>query len=192
MTTVLALLLVLLPLSSPFGEASATATSTDGGLRFEVSVEVQGSPVAVLVRGIGPGASELPPVALGDQGDGTWAGIVQLPVVENIQVGFEYIPTLGPATVSELHALTDLGVDRAVFESARPTTTTPDQNEPLVSPEGRRWGWLGLAAGAAALTLIAFWAIGSLRGRREEGDESNLEDDEDVVDDGEGELPVDY
>jgi hypothetical protein len=185
MTTVLAFFLVFLPLSSPFGDAAATATSTDGGLRFEVSVEVQGSPVAVLVRGIGPGASELPPVALADQGDGSWAGIVQLPVVENIRVGFEFIPVSGPATVSELHLLTDLGVDRAVFESKAPSTSRAEEDDSSVSPEGRRWGWLGLAAGAAALTLIAFWAIGSLQGRREEDDEK---DDEDVVDDGEGEL----
>lgn len=173
MTTMLAVLLVLLPLSSPFGDAAATATSTDGGLRFEVSVEVQGSPVAVLVRGIGPGASELPPVALADQGDGSWAGIVQLPVVENIRVGFEFIPVSGPATVSELHLLTDLGVDRAVFESKAPSTSRAEEDDPPVSPEGRRWGWLGLAAGAAALTLIAFWTIGSVRGRRSDRDDED-------------------
>ena len=179
MVKLLAVLIALLPLAAPFGEASATAASTQDGLRLEVSVEVQGSPVAVLVRGVGPGASELPPVALGDQGNGVWAGIVQLPVVENIMLGFEYIPTSGPATVSELHSLTDLGVDRAVFESAHPTTTVPDQDEPLVSPEGRRWGWMGLAAGAAALTLLAFWAIGSVR---------RTDDDDAVesVDDGAG------
>jgi len=164
MTTVLAFLLVFLPLSSPFGDASATATSTDGGLWLEVSVEVAGSPVAVLVRGIGPGASELPPVALADQGDGTWVGIVQLPVLENISLGFEFIPNSGPATVSELHMLTELGVDRAVFERDRPTGSINADDDPLGSPEGRRWGWLGLAAGAAALTLIALWAIGSIRG----------------------------
>jgi len=189
---VLALLLVLLPLSSPFGEASATATSTDGGLRFEVSVEVQGSPVAVLVRGIGAGASELPPVALGDQGDGTWAGIVQLPVVENIRVGFEFIPVSGPATVSELHALTDLGVDRAIFENKSSSTSQSEEDEPLVSPEGRRWGWMALAAGAAALTLIALWAIGSVR--RAEGDEiveSVERVDDDGGDDGGDEPTVD-
>jgi hypothetical protein len=189
MKTVLAFILVSLPLSSPFGEASATATSTDGGLRFEVSVEVQGSPVAVLVRGVGSGASELPPVALGDQGDGTWAGIVQLPVVENIRVGFEFIPASGPASVSDLHTLTDLGVDRAVFEHPAPSTSQSDEDEPLVSPEGRRWGWMALAAGAAALTLIALWAIGSVR--RVEGDEIVESVDDEARDDGSHESPVD-
>ena len=172
MSTLIAVVLALIPLSAPFGEATATATSTDGGLRFEVSVEVQGNPVAVLVRGVGPGASELPPVALDDEGDGTWVGIVQLPVVENILLGFEFIPQSGPATVSEFYTLVELGVDRAVFESS-PQPTAPDvTTDPSpVSPEGRRWGWLGLAAGAAALTLIAFWAIGSVRsGDAQDGD----------------------
>lgn len=165
MSSLIAFLMVLLPLSLPFGEASATATSTDGGLRFEVSVEVQGTPVAVLVRGVGPGASELPPVALDDEGNGNWVGIVQLPVVENIRIGFEFIPQSGRATVSEFHTLVELGVDRAVFEASSPTTA-PDvtESEPLVSREGRRWGWLGLAAAAAALALIAYWASGSVRG----------------------------
>jgi hypothetical protein len=169
MRALLAAVLFLLPLSAPFGEASATATSTDGGLRLEVSVEVEGEFVAVLVRGVGSGASELPPVALADQGDGTWVGIVQLPVVENVLLGFEAIPDSGPAAVSELHTLTELGVDRAVLGIDRPASSFgEDDGEPLVSAEGRRWGWLGLAAGAAALTLIAFWTIGSVRGRGEE------------------------
>lgn len=183
MTRLIAVLVLLLPLSSPFGDASATATSTDGGLRFEVSVEVQGSPVAVLVRGVGSGASELPPVALDDQGNGTWVGIVQIPVVENILVGFEFIPDRGgPASVSEMHTLTELGVDRAVFEATRPAVSTDSDDEPLVSPEGQRWGWLALAAGAAALTLIAFWAIGSVRGRSEDEDDMDREMQPDTAD----------
>ena len=170
MTGPLLILLLLLPLTPPFGEATASATSIDDGrLRLEVSVEVAGSPVAVLVRGIGDGEAELPPVALANRGDGNWEGIVELPVVANIRVGFEFIPARGEATVSELHNLTELGVGRAVFDLQRiPTGFGDDEGEPLVSTEGRRWGWLGLAAGAAALTLLALWTIGSLRARRDE------------------------
>lgn len=173
MKAFLAAVVLLLPLSAPFGDASATATSTEGGLRLEVSVEVEGDFVAVLVRGVGSGASELPPVALGDQGDGTWAGIVQLPVIENVLLGFEAIPHEGPAVVSELHTLTELGVDQAVLDIDHPASSfSEEDDEPLVSAEGRRWGWLGLAAGAAALTLLAFWTIGSVRGRGEDEEES--------------------
>lgn len=187
MTGSLLVLLLLLPLTPPFGEATATATSIeDGRLRLEVSVEVGGSPVAVLVRGIGDGEAELPPVALANRGDGNWEGIVELPVVANILVGFEYIPTRGEATVSGLHTLTELGVDRAVFDLQRmPTGFGDDDGEPLVSSESRRWGWLGLAAGAAALTLLALWTIGSFRARRDDEtseDDSHLAGPEEAAD----------
>ncbi len=173
----LSIMLVLLPLSAPFEEATATATSLDGGLRIDVSVEVRGAPVAVIVRGLAPGDSELPPVALADRGDGRWEGIVQLPVVENILIGFESIPQQGPAVVSELHTLTELGVDSAIFSLDNPDTGFGDDDDSLVTPEGARWGWLGLAAGTAALALIAYWTIGSIRAR----------DDEDL---GESEEPL--
>ncbi len=174
MNSLLAAFLVLLPLASPFGEATATATSVDGGLWIDVSVEVSGSPVAVVVRGMGPGGSELPPVALADRGDGRWEGIVEIRVIENILIGFESIPAQGPAVLSEFHTLTELGVDRAVFSFDNPDTGFGEEDAPLVTPEGARWGWLGVAAGAGALALIAFWTIGSVRGRAQEDD---LDDD---------------
>jgi hypothetical protein len=170
MNGLLAALLVLLPLSTPFGEATATASSVDGGLWIEVAVEVTDSPVAVVVRGRGPGGSELPPVALADRGNGLWEGVVSLPVIENILIGFESIPAQGPTIVSELHTLTELGVDRAIFTFDDPDTGFGEEDEPLVTPEGARWGWLGVAAGAGALALIAFWTIGTVRARDEDGD----------------------
>jgi hypothetical protein len=182
MVGLVAALLLMLPLSSPFGEATATANSVDDGLRLDVSVEVEGQPVAVLVRGVGEGDAELPPVALANRGDGFWEGIVDLPVVANILLGFEFIPTRGAATVSEMHTLSELGVDYAIFELGRvPTGFGSDADDPLVSAEGRRWGWLGLAAGTAALTLLAVWTIGGYRSRRdEEAPEAELEDVESV------------
>jgi hypothetical protein len=185
MTGLIAAVLLLVPLSAPFGEASATAVSLDDGLRLEVSVEVEGSPTAVLVRGVASGATELPPVALSNQGGGVWGGIVEIPIIENILLGFEFIPTRGSATVSELHTLTELGVDSAVFSVDRPATTSGDDDNPLVTAEGRRWGWLGLAAGAAALTLLAFWTIGSVRdsGGEDEG-ESDALDNQDTEQEG--------
>ena len=170
MNSLLAALLVLLPLSTPFGEATATASSVDGGLWVEVSVEVDGAPVAVVVRGVGPGGSELPPVALADRGDGRWEGVVSLPVIENILIGFESIPAQGPTEISEFNTLTELGVDRAIFSFDNPDSGFADDDESLVTPEGERWGWLGIAAGAAALALIAFWTIGTVRGRGQDDD----------------------
>ncbi|MCP3995765.1 MAG: hypothetical protein GY722_11960 [bacterium] len=178
MMQLFAAILLALPLSAPFGEATATATSLDGGLRIDVSVEVSGNPVAVVVRGIAPGNSELPPVALADRGNGRWEGIVQLPVVENMLIAFESIPVQGPTTVSETHTLTELGVDSAIFSLDNPETAFGEEDDSLITPEGARWGWLGVAAGAAALALIAFWVIGSVRS--EDDDESMSDPAEDV------------
>jgi hypothetical protein len=164
MSLLLAVLLAFVSLASPFTEASATAVSVDDGLRVEVSVGVEGSPLAVVVRGVGPGLSELPPVALANHGDGIWEGIVDLPVVENIQLGFEWIPESGgPTAVSELHSLTELGVDRAVFQRSPARTTVTTDAALELQPATRRWGWLGLGTGAAALALIALWAIARRR-----------------------------
>ena len=150
-------------LAPPFGQAEVTAVPAPGdGLRLEVSVEVFESAVAVLVRGIGD-VDELPPVALTDLGDGTWVGIVDLPVVENISMGFELIPAQGPATVSALHTLVELGVDRVVFEPDPVSTTGPEAASPAASgavDDATEWVWLALAAGAAGLALLLVWVIG--------------------------------
>jgi hypothetical protein len=187
MLVMLASLLLLLPLDPPFGEATATAADVDDRLLLEVSVEVEGSPVAVVVRGVGSGSAELPPVALGNKGDGLWAGLVDLPVVENILLGFEIIPQQGPAIVSELNTLTDLGVDRAVFALDRVPTGLGEES-PLVTNEGRRWGWLGVAAGAAALMLVALWAGDFLGGRRSEGAEESGGSEPDIGSDDSDEV----
>jgi hypothetical protein len=164
--------LLLLPLDPPFGEATATATAVDDGLRLEVSVEVEGSPVAVVVRGVATGNAELPPIALGNKGDGLWAGIVELPIVEDIRLGFEIIPERGPGVVSELSTLTELGVDRAIF-ALDDVPTGLGEETPLITNESRRWGWLGLAAGAVALMLVVLWAGDFFGGRRSEGVEEH-------------------
>ena len=171
-----AVLMLLLPLDAPFVEATATAASIDDGMRLEVFVEVEGTPTAVLARGLGAGNLELPPVALADRGDGLWEGIVEVPIVDNIRLGFEFIPVRGEALVSELHSLTDLGVDRAIF-AVDPVPAIPVAEDPPGTPEGRRWGWLGLAAGAAALTIVALWTAVGGRG----SDEDEEPDDEESV-----------
>ena len=195
MHSVVAALLLLLPLSPPFVEATATAASVDDGMRLEVFVEVEGAPTAVLVRGVGVGNLELPPVALADRGDGRWEGIVDVPIVDNIRLGFEFIPSRGEALVSELHTLTELGVDRALFAMEPMPAASEEEETPPGTPQGRRWGWLGLAAGAAALTLIALWAaLGSRDPEDEESDEELAGaavpgPEEPTVDDTAGEPP---
>jgi hypothetical protein len=163
-------------LTFPFGNAEATALSTVGGLTFEVSVEVLEPASAVLVRGKGL-VDELPPVSLVDQEDGTWAGLVEMPIVEDILIGFELIPLSGPSVLSELHRLTDYGIDPAVFEQGR----TPDPvpilvTEPASPPD---WLWLLLAGVAAALAVVLVWLW--LRwGRRDDGAQAETPEDEDA------------
>lgn len=161
MITLLAGLMMSVTLAPPFGGAQATAVEVGSGLRLEVVVEVSAPAIAVLVRGIGDGGSALPPVALSDRGDGTWSGIVDLPVAENIRIGFELIPESGPATVSGLHTLVELGVDVAVFRLGVPAPEVgAEPEEPRVRRPGSSWGWLALAAGAGALTLLVVWVAG--------------------------------
>jgi hypothetical protein len=163
--TLLALFALSVTLAPPFGRAEVTAVPAPGeGLRLEVAVEVSQSAVAVLVRGVGTG-DELPPVALSDQGDGTWLGIVDLPEVENILMGFELIPAEGPATVSDLHTLVELGVDEVVFvdeadpEASASVETVSAADVADDDEEGVEWIWLALAAGAAGLALLLWWTV---------------------------------
>jgi hypothetical protein len=147
-----------------------------GGLTFEVSVEVLEPASAVLVRGKGL-VDELPPVSLVDQEDGTWAGLVEMPIVEDILIGFELIPLSGPSVLSDLHRLTDYGIDPAVFEQGR----TPDPvpilvTEPASPPD---WLWLLLAGVTAALAVVLVWLW--LRwGRRDDGAQAETPEDEDA------------
>jgi len=160
-------------LSFPFGNAEATALSTVGGLTFEVRVEVNEPASAVLVRGVGL-VDELPPVSLVDHEDGTWAGIVELPIVENILIGFELIPPSGPSVISDLHRLTDYGIDPAVFETGR--TPEPELIIVTETAEPPAWLWLVLAGGAGilALILIGVWVWA---GGKSEDDDAEGPDD---------------
>lgn len=180
MRTLLAFWLLSVTLSPPFVTAEARATSVgDDGMVLEVQVEITESALVVLARGVGR-VDELPPVALSELGEGRWGGIVELPVVDDILLGFEIIrPDGGSAVVSDLHRLSELGVDPAVFGVAQPTTTAaadageePAHDGPSTAPI-----WLAVAAGAAALALLLVWW---LWGDRDDA-EDDAEDDE-VID----------
>jgi hypothetical protein len=172
MTWITALLLSV-TLAAPFGAAEARATDVgDGGMTLEVRVEVNAPATAVLVRGVDPsGQNELPPVALSDLGDGTWGGIVELPVVENIRLGFELIPASGPATVSELRTLVELGVDAPIFHLDEPATSTAASEEPA-SHRSPVWVLLALVAGFGALGLVALWTWWGRGSREDDAEEA--------------------
>lgn len=145
-------LLLSVALGAPFGEAEARALEVDSGMTVEVSVEVDGGRSAVLARVVAF-AGELPPVALVDQGDGRWVGVLRLSGREDVQIAFEAIDAGGSSDISDLLTLTELGVDPAAVSSSRPTS-------PQADAPGPNW-WLvgGVAAGVAALTLVVFWVL---------------------------------
>ena len=172
MHTFLVAMLLSVALSAPFDTAEARATEVGPeGLTIEVQVTVDQSALVVLARGVGP-VDELPPVALSELSEGRWGGIIELPIVADILVGFELIrPDGGSAVVSELHRLTELGVDPAVFDAATPPTTdqasgdtsTADTTAPPTDDDEPSDGliWLGIATGAAALALLLIWWLPS-------------------------------
>ena len=178
MTVVFAILLSVV-LGAPFGQAEARALEVDSGMTSEVSVEVDGGRSAVLARVVAF-AGELPPVALVDQGNGTWVAVLRFSGREDVQIAFEAIDADGSSEISELSTLTELGVDPAVVSPTRPTV--PPAKEP-----GPNW-WLigGAAAGIAALALVVVWAVTGSADKRPNGsDEANDSDhDEDLSDSG--------
>ncbi|MEN8234073.1 MAG: hypothetical protein ABFR89_04045 [Actinomycetota bacterium] len=162
----LAVLMLSVTLAAPFGEAEARALEVDSGMTVEVAVEVDGGHTAVLARVVAF-AGELPPVALIDQGDGQWLGVMRFTGREDVQVAFEAIDAAGKSDISALSTLTEMGVDPAVISASRPTR--PPDEEP-----GPNWLLIvGVGAGVAALLLVFVWALsGGLDKRSENFDNS--------------------
>ncbi len=155
MTTLLAVLLTV-TLQAPFGEAEVQVLGAPSARTIDVTVEVEGEPVAVLAR-ITTLTGELDPVALVSRGGGRYGQAIRLTEWEDAAIAFEYIGADGTTTISAASTLTELGVDP---ELVRPSVSVaPPESEGLpIDP------WL-LAAGAAALAavvLLGFWASGSL------------------------------
>jgi hypothetical protein len=151
MAVVLALVLSVV-LGPPFGKAEARALDVDTGMTIEVSVELDGGRSAVLARVVAF-AGELPAVALVDQGDGRWVGMLRLSGREDVQVAFEAIDAGGATDISDLSTLTELGVDPAIVAPTRPAVPpSPDS--------GPNW-WLiaGLVTGIVAIALLVWWAL---------------------------------
>lgn len=175
-------------LTAPFGdaEASALVVSDDGSAVLEVSVEVFGSPAAVLVRGVGP-VDELPPVALAPRGDGTYGGLVELTTTAGVRLGFEFIPAGGGAAVlTELFTLVELGVDPAALAGvtpAAPDLGTAVTEVPESASEGSfPWAFLATGAGAAFIALLGLWIW---MGRRDPVDQLSGNADDSMNADGE-------
>ena len=158
MIRILLAVLFLIPAGDGFGEATAAATEVASDtISVDIQVEIPNrSSGSVVVHLIEPGEQQQT-VALRDRGAGTYGATFEARKVDLVAV-FESLGSV--PRQSEPLRLTELGVERSVLGM-----------EPLVGPlvdvvegesnENSQWGWLGLAFGAAALALLAFWVLGS-------------------------------
>lgn len=166
-----ALLLFAVSLGPSFRDGTVVGTrSSPDELQLDISVEVAGSPDAVVAHLIDPGNTQAT-VSLAAQGAGRWGGVATVERA-NLVVVFEAIRG-SDSDVSEPATLLELGLDPTLLGLSPTTTTPPEQG---LSQETVRWGWLGLALGAAALALLAFWALGE-RGSGEGTDGARLDEE---------------
>lgn len=151
MPYVLAVIAIVV-LVSPFGVVEGRAVDDENGLTVEITVEVDETFEAVLIR---PFSSfeEIPPTALAPLDDDTWGGFVTFPTAENWLIVFDAHDSEGTATRSESMSLTDIGVDPLVIAG-----------EPAPLPgrglDSTTWWLIGaVTAALAALAALAWWTF---------------------------------
>ncbi len=175
MLKALAVILLAAELGAGFTAASAELVSTTtNAVEVQIRVEIDHEAESVVAHLTFPNQSPvlIPLVA---KTDGVYSIRTELMPV-NYQVVFE---TLGPNSVrSEPASLMELGL---VFESGNSdtATTTSAAEDDAIGEDTRRWGWLAVAFGAAALSALAFWVLGgegqsSTTGSSDESDDSVL------------------
>ena len=150
----LAAVIAMVVLTSPFGVAEGAAVSDDIGLTVEVTVKVDKTFEAVLVR---PFSSfeELPPTALIAIDAETWGGFVTFPSAENWSMVFDGLEADGTASRSDTVTLTDIGVDPLVVAG---------EPAPLPQPtiDSSTWWLIGaMVTALAALGALAWWTFSS-------------------------------
>ena len=161
MNMTLALVLAVIVLGGPFGEATVGGIERGDGMRVEFAVEVGGSPAAVVVHVVNPGEDQQT-VSLNDRGGGTWGSVADLDLINYVAV-FEVLYPDGDGEVSDPVTLLELGLDPAVLGMGEVTEPDEPTDEPL-SPSTLRWGWGAVALTAVALALLAVWAMGDRPG----------------------------
>ena len=148
----LLVIIAVVVLTSPFGVTEGKAVSDENGLTVEITVEVDETFEAVLIR---PFSSfeEIPPTALAPLDNDTWGGSVTFPTAENWFIVFDAHDSIGTATRSESMTLTDIGVDPLVAAG-----------EPVERPgrslDSSTWWLIGaVVAVLAALAILGWWTF---------------------------------
>jgi len=163
-TWIATLALVLIPLGGPFTDASASAEPLGAEMDVELVAQVDAVADVVIAHIVVGGDQPQRSVTLDDRGSGVYGGFVTLPIQEAIVVFELFAP--GGGVLSDPATLTELGVDLAAVSGRDPFTPVEADPEGGITNEARRWLWLAAAAGAAALSVLAFWA----RGTPQDGD----------------------
>lgn len=146
-------MVLALELGTGFGAASAELISTTGNaMEIELRVEIRQSAEAVVAHLAFE--DETPITFPLTQRESGVFGIRTEVTKVNYRVVFEIVGS--GAARSDSYSLMELGL---VFPAGTTNSTTPDPS-PGLSDATRGWGWLALALGAAALSLLAFWALG--------------------------------
>lgn len=147
--------LLALELGAGFGAASAELFSTSGNaMEIELRVEVKQSAETVVAH---LSFEDDAPIALPlVQRESGVFGIRTELAKKNYRVIFEIVAP-APAR-SEQRSLMELGLDIPIDQGTSATDITG--GETPLSERTRGWGWLALALGAAALSALAFWALG--------------------------------
>lgn len=163
------LILAAVLIGGGFGSATATVESLDGDVML-VSIEVEvSSPAESVVAHLSFEDDPVLTLPLIDRGDGTFGLRTELEP-KNYFVVFEAVDSAEDP--SEPVSLTQLGADLGP-DPASPTTTLGDDE---LSVESRRSLWLAVALGAASLSVLAFWVLGS----RDDDEDTHPADDEDT------------
>ena len=169
-------------LGGVFGHAVASATSLSSDT-IQLDLEVEADEDAALVAHlIEPGGTQ-ETIPLSSRGTGVFGIRTEVRKTDYLVV-FEVLEG-SLASQSQPFRLTDLGVDPALVGVLSVPTTDDEE----FSDTTRQWGWAGLGLAAAALTLVALWALPDRRRRAREAGET-AEKADDVVPPPEAETSV--
>ena len=157
-------------LGGVFGNAVASATSLSADtIRLDLSVEADDD-AAIVAHLIEPGGTQ-ETIPLSSRGTGTFGIRTEVRKTDYLVVFEAIVGSL--ASQSQPFRLTDLGVDPALV-GVLPVPTTDDDE---FSDSTRQWGWAGLGLAAAALTLVALWALPDRRRRARAAEETRQADE---------------
>jgi hypothetical protein len=145
-------IIAVLVLTPPFGVVEGRAVSDEAGLTVEITVEVDKTFEAVLVR---PFSSfeELPPTSLVAIDANRWGGLVTFPTAEDWSLVFDGLESDGEATRTDAMTLTEIGVDPLVVAGE----PAPLPNRGIATSTW--WLIAGMVAALGALAVLAWWTF---------------------------------